>query len=156
MFVFTPENLTKIETLKTRYPSPNALVLPLLWMVQEQEEFISIEAIGEVAKFAELPAMEIYRVATFYTMLNLEKVGTHHIQVCKTLSCALCGKGEILEHLKERLGIDVSENSDDGRFRLSEVECLGSCGSGPVIQINETYHENLNIEKIDQLLKELT
>jgi len=152
MFTFSPENLNKIEALKTRYPSPNALALPLLWMVQEQEGVISLEALEAAAPFCDLPPLELYRVATFYTMFNLESVGTYHIQLCKTLSCALCGKTEILEHLKAKLGIDVGETTPDGRFTLSQVECLGSCGTAPVMQINDVNYEILTPEKVDAIL----
>jgi len=154
-FSFTSENLLKIDMLKTRYPSPQALSLPLLWMAQEQEGFISIDAIDVIAKVCDNASMEIYRVATFYTMFNLEPIGRYHIQLCKTLSCALCGKEEILTHIKNKIGIEVGETSEDGRFTLSQVECLGSCGTAPMMQINETNYECLTIEKIDTIFKEL-
>jgi len=155
MFVFTKENLEKIEALKKRYPSPKALALPLLWMAQYQEKMITLEAIEVIAKQIDTPPMEVYRVATFYTMFNLEAVGKYHIQLCKTLSCALCGKAEILEHLESKLGILSGESSDDGRYTLSQVECLGSCGTAPVMQINDMYYENLTDGKIDAILEEL-
>ncbi|RKY52584.1 MAG: NAD(P)H-dependent oxidoreductase subunit E [Candidatus Neomarinimicrobiota bacterium] len=155
MFEFTTENLEKIEALTKRYPSPKALTLPLLWMAQYQEKMITLEAIEVIAKQIDTPPMEIYRVATFYTMFNLEAVGKYHIQLCKTLSCALCGKAEILEHLESKLGILSGESSDDGRYTLSQVECLGSCGTAPVMQINDMYYENLTDGKIDAILEEL-
>ncbi|MEA3373252.1 MAG: NAD(P)H-dependent oxidoreductase subunit E [Campylobacterota bacterium] len=155
MFAFSNENREKIEALKKRYPSPKALSLPCLWMAQYQEGMISLEAIEEIGKLTDTPPMEIYRVATFYTMFNLEEVGKYHIQLCKTLSCALCGKAEMLDHLKKRLDINVGESSEDGRYTLTQVECLGSCGTAPVMQINDRYYENLTPEKIDDILKEL-
>jgi NADH-quinone oxidoreductase E subunit len=155
-FSFTPENLLEIEMLKARYPSPKALALPLLWMAQKQEGFISLDAIGVIAKVCDNAPMEIYRVATFYTMFNLEPIGKYHIQLCKTLSCALNAKEEILNHIKKKIGIDVGETSEDGRFTLSQVQCLGSCGTAPMMQINETNYENLTIEKIDTIFEELT
>jgi len=154
-FVFSNDNLEKIEQLKKRYPSPKALSLPCLWMAQYQEGMISMEAIEVIAEMTDIPPMEIYRVATFYTMFNLEPVGKYHIQVCKTLSCALCGKEEILTHLQKRLGIDTGGSTDDGRYTLSQVECLGSCGSGPVMQINDRYYENLTNERVDEILETL-
>lgn len=154
-FVFSNDNLEKIEQLKKRYPSPKALSLPCLWMAQYQEGMISMEAIEVIAEMTDTPPMEIYRVATFYTMFNLEPVGKYHIQVCKTLSCALCGKEEILTHLQKRLGIDTGGSTDDGRYTLSQVECLGSCGSGPVMQINDRYYENLTNERVDEILETL-
>ncbi len=154
-FEFSVENLEKIETLKSRYPSPKALSLPCLWMAQYQEGHISLEAVETIGKLIDLPAMEIYRVATFYTMFNLEPVGKYHIQLCKTLSCALCGKAEMLNHLKNRLGLSPGESSGDGEFTLTQVECLGSCGTAPVMQINDRYYENLTPEKIDTILDSL-
>lgn len=155
MFTFTPQNLENIEALRGRYPSPNALALPLLWMVQEQEGFISLEAMEAAAPYCDLPPLELYRIATFYTMFHLSPVGRHHIQLCKTLSCALCGKAQILEHLQKRLGIGVGETTKDGRFTLSQVECLGACGTAPVMQINDTNYENLTPQKIDEILEAL-
>jgi len=142
-FTFSDENLTKIEALKKRYPSPKALTLPCLWMVEYQEGFISLDAIEEIAIHTETPAMEVYRVATFYTMFHLEPQEKMNVQVCKTLSCKLCGSDEILEHLKEK---DVN---------IVHVECLGSCGTAPVMQIDDVNYEDLTIEKVDEVLKEL-
>ncbi len=154
-FTFSVENLEKIDALQKRYPSPKALTLPLLWMVQYQEKMITLEAVEVIAKLIDTPPMEIYRVATFYTMFNLESVGKCHIQLCKTLSCALCGKAEILNHLESKLGIVAGESSKDAQFTLSEVECLGSCGTAPVMQINDLYYENLTEDKIDLILRSL-
>ena len=155
-FTFSVDNLQKIEELKKRYPSERALVLPLLWMAQEQDGYISIEAIDVIALICKDAPMEVYRTATFYTMFNLQPVGKNHIQLCKTLSCALCGKAEILEHLKSKLDIEVGDTTKDGSFTLSQVECLGSCGTAPMMQINKNNYENLTVEKIDEILKELT
>jgi NADH-quinone oxidoreductase subunit E len=154
-FVFTDENLDRIEALKKRYPSPKALSLPCLWMAQQQEGMITMAAIETIAGLTDTAPMEIYQVATFYTMFNLERIGTYHIQLCKTLSCDLCGKAEMLAHLQAKLGISAGESSADGRFTLTEVECLGSCDTAPVMQINENYYENLSAAKIDSILEEL-
>ncbi len=154
-FEFTADNLDKIEALKSRYPSPKALSLPCLWMAQYQEGIISLDAIEKIGELIDIPSMEIYRVATFYTMFNLEPVSKYHIQLCKTLSCALCGKAEMLDHLKNRLGLSPGESSEDGKFTLTQVECLGSCGTAPVMQINDRYYENLTPEKIDAVLDSL-
>ncbi|WP_201353295.1 NADH-quinone oxidoreductase subunit NuoE [Hydrogenimonas urashimensis] len=154
-FQWKKESLEALDALAERYPSKEALMLPALWKVMEQEGVISMDAIDAVAEYLGVPPMKVYGVATFYTMFHLEPVGTYHIQLCKTLSCALCGKGEILEHLKERLGIDVGETTTDGRFTLSQVECLGSCGTAPVMQINDTLYENLTPMKVDEILEGL-
>jgi len=154
-FAFTKENLGKIEALKKRYPSPRALSLSCLWMAQYQEGYISLDAVETIVELIDWTPMEIYRVATFYTMFNLEPVGKYHIQLCKTLSCALCGKSEVLAKLQERLNLNVGESSEDGRYTLTQVECLGSCGTAPVMQINERYYENLTPDKVDTILDEL-
>ena len=144
-FTFTSENLDKIEELKTRYPSPKALCLPLLWMVQYQENFISLDSIDVISKHTTIPAMEIYRVATFYTMFHLEKNDKLQVDVCKTLSCKLCGSDEILKHLEK-----------NDKIKLNHVECLGSCGTAPVMQIKDKNYENLTCKEVDSILEELT
>ncbi|WP_373070279.1 NAD(P)H-dependent oxidoreductase subunit E [Sulfurimonas sp.] len=142
-FQFSDDNLKQIEFLKTRYPSLDALSLPLLWMAQYQDGFISLEAIDEISKITKLPPMEIYRVATFYTMFKLQKQEKLLVSVCKTLSCKLCGSDEILDHLKSK---DVE---------IEYVECLGSCGTSPVMQIKDVNYENLTPQKVDDILEEL-
>src|SRR3990167_9628104 len=133
-----------------------AAILPVLWLAQEQFGWISPEVMEYVGNLLDLPPVKVYEVVTFYTMFNQKPVGKYHFQVCRTLSCELCGKEEIVEHLKKRLGIKVGETTPDGRFTLSEVECLGSCGTAPMMQVsNQDYHENLTIEKIDQILEKM-
>ena len=142
-FQFSEENLQKIEALKKRYPSPKALTLPCLWMAEYQEGFISLDAIEEISMHTDTPPMDVYKVATFYTMFHLEPQEKMNVQVCKTLSCKLCGADEILEHLKGK------------EVHIEHVECLGSCGTAPVMQINDRYYENLTPEKIDTILDSL-
>ena len=154
-FTFTEENLQALKSLEKRYPSREALMLPALWKVMEQQGHIDTEAMVAVAQWLEVPPIKVYGVATFYTMFHLEPIGRHHIQLCKTLSCALCGKADILAHLKQKLEIEVGETTEDGRFTLSQVECLGSCGTAPVMQINDTLYENLTVEKVDEILEGL-
>lgn len=143
-FTFTDDNLEKIKELKTRYPSSEALSLPCLWMAQYQEGFISIDAIDAISEVTSMPPMEIYRVATFYSMFHLEEQPKRIVDVCKTLSCKLCGSDEILKHLEA--------NAD---VRVRHVECLGSCGTAPVMQIEDVLYENLTDVKVDAILKEL-
>ena len=143
MFTFTDDNLIKIEELKKRYPSPKALCLPLLWMAQYQDSFISTDAIDAISEVTTIPPMEIYRVVTFYTMFHLEKSDKLQVDVCKTLSCKLCGSDEILQHLESK---DV---------KINHVECLGSCGTAPVMQIKDKNYENLTLEKVDAILEEI-
>lgn len=154
-FTWTSAHRAELDALKTRYPSPKALVLPALWKVQEQEGFLSLEGIEAVAELTGYSKAEVYGVATFYTMFHLQPQGTYTLQVCKTLSCVLNGQGTILDHLKERLGIDVGETTPDGQFTLTQVECLGSCGTAPVMQVNDTLHEHLTPGSVDTLLDTL-
>jgi len=155
-FAFHEKHLDKIAWLRSRYPQPQALVLPLLWLAQEQEGWLTPGVFDAVGALCETAPMEVYRVATFYTMFHLEPVGTHHIQVCKTLSCKLCGQQAIVEALKAKLGIDIGETSADGRFTLSEVECLGACGAAPMMQIDETNYENLTVDGLEAILEGLS
>jgi NADH-quinone oxidoreductase E subunit len=152
---FTPENKKKFEEALTRYPTKRAAMLPTLWLAQDQFGHLSEDVMKYVAKLLELPVIKVYEVVTFYTMFHRRPVGKYHFQVCRTLSCELCGKEEILVHLKKRLGVGVGETTPDGRYTISEVECLGSCGTAPMLQLNEDYHENLSVEKVDEILKGL-
>jgi NADH-quinone oxidoreductase subunit E len=152
MFEFNKENQEKFEKLLKRYPSKDALMLPSLWMVQYQEGWISDQAMIYVAEKLEKSPMEVYQFATFYTMFNLKPIGRHHIQLCKTLSCKLCGSVEIKNHIFKRLGIKPGESTKDMKFTLSEVECLGACGGAPAMSFNDKYVENLTPEKIDEWL----
>lgn len=142
-FTFNQDDLNKIKELKTRYPSPDALCLPCLWMVQGQEGYISVEAIDAISEQIGLPPMQIYAVVTFYAMFHLEKPTKLQVDVCKTLSCKLCGSDEILKHLESK---DV---------KVNHVECLGSCGTAPMMQIKDKNYENLTNEKVDAILEEL-
>ncbi len=153
-FVFNAAHEAKFQSLLPRYPHKKALVLPCLWMVQYQEGYISSDAMAYVADRLDVPQAHLYGVATFYTMFNLEAVPTYHIQVCKTLSCELCGKADIIRSIEDELGIKVNESNE--MFKLSEVECLGACGGAPMLCINEEYHENLTPEKTKSLLRGLT
>ena len=142
-FSFSPNSLEKITQLLKRYPQPQALVLPALWMAQYQEGHISLDAIEAISVVTKTPAMEVYRVATFYTMFHLEPTPKKRVLVCKTLSCMLCGSRPLTEHLQTK------------DLEVEEVECLGSCGTAPVMQIDDIYYENLTNEKVDTILEKL-
>lgn len=152
-FVFTKEHEAKFQSLLPRYPHKKSLVLPSLWMVQYQEGHISSEALSYLAERLDLPQAHLYSVASFYTMFTFEPIAPYHIQVCKTLSCELCGKAEIIRSIEEELGIKVGESTE--LFKLTEVECLGACGGAPMLAMNEEYHENLTPESTRSLLKRL-
>jgi len=156
-FAFSPENEAKFQALLERYPEKSSLMLPSLWMVQYQEGWISPEAMQFLAKKLECSAMDVYSVASFYTMFNLKPVGKVHIQLCKTLSCMLRGSQAMQAHIENRLGIKPGQTTNDGKFTFSLVECLGSCGSAPCMSYNDDYMENLTIETLDTLIdKELS
>jgi NADH-quinone oxidoreductase subunit E len=154
-FKFTEENKKKFDAVVARYPKKLAAMLPTLWLAQEQHGWISPEVMEYVATLLEVAPSKVYEVATFYTMFHKKPIGRYHFQVCRTLSCQLCGSEGITAKLKERLGIGVGETSADRRYSLSEVECLGSCGTAPMLQLNDDYHENLTPEKLDRLMDSL-
>lgn len=154
--MFTEENLKKIEEIKKRYPTSQAALLPVLWVAQEQFKWISEDVMRYVAELLGLPYNYVYGVVTFYTMYNKKPVGKYHIQVCTNVSCMLRGAYENLEYLQRRLGIKVGQTTPDMKFTLTEVECLGSCGTAPVIQVNDDYYENMEREKLEKLIEQLS
>jgi NADH-quinone oxidoreductase subunit E len=149
-------NLNKVEELKKRYPTSQALLLPVLWMIQEQEGYISEESMKYAGTLLNIPYGHILGVVTFYTMLQKKAAGKHHIEVCTNISCMLRGSGKILEHIEKRLGIKAGEISQDKKWTLSEAECLGSCGAAPMLAIGDEYYENLTVEKVDKLIDSLS
>lgn len=145
----------RIAELLTHYPTRRAALLPVLWLCQQRYGWIApgvIEAVA--ARLGESPAY-VQGVVTFYTMFHTSPPARFVLQVCETLSCAVCGGRELLEHLHKRLGIGLGERTPDGMFQLVGVQCLGACGSAPVVQINDDYYENLTPEKLDAVLDEL-
>lgn len=153
-FIYTPENEQKFQQMAKRYPKIDSMMLPALWLVQNQEGWISPEAMVFVADKLGTTPVRVYEVVTFYTMFHRQPIGKYHIEICKTLSCMLCGARELKQDLKDILGIGAGETTQDGMFTISEVECMGSCGGAPMISLNETYHENLDRKKIEALIKE--
>ena len=152
--MFTEENLRKVEEIKKHYPTQMAAVLPVLWLAQEQFGWISEEVMHYVAELLNVPYNHILGVVTFYTMYNKKPVGKYHIQVCANVSCMLRGSDNLVEHLEKKLGIKVGETTADKMFTLDEVECLGSCGTAPMMQVNDDYYDDLSIESVDKLLNE--
>jgi NADH-quinone oxidoreductase subunit E len=144
-----------IEALIQRYPQARSALIPSLQLAQAEAGYLSPEIIREVAKIFRLSPNEVYEVASFYTMLFKKPAGRYVVQVCTNISCLLCNCEEIMAHLQKRLGIKPGETTPDRKFTLMEVECLASCGTAPVVQINEDYHENLTVEKLDRILDSL-
>ena len=149
---FSPETLKKFEATVARYPKKEAAMLPVLYLAQQEFGHLSPEAIEYVAQLMDQAPARVHGVVSFYTMYNTKPIGRHHIQVCRTLSCALRGAEQVMSLLKMKLGIECGQTTADGRFTLSEVECLASCGSAPMMQINDDYYENLTEEKINEIL----
>ena len=152
---FSSEAFKKFQETVSRYPKKEAAMIPVLYLAQREFGYLSPEAIEYVAKLMDLSPARVYGVVTFYTMLNMQPVGKYHIQVCRTLPCALVGAEKVTALVRSKLGIQVGETTPDGKFTLSEVECLASCGTGPMMQINDDYYENLSEAKIGEILKSL-
>lgn len=146
---------SEIADILARYPVKRSALLPLLYLAQREAGYISEEAMKEIAGLLRLTPPQVYETATFYTMLNLKPVGKFHLQVCKSLMCALVGSDTLIGWLEKKLGIKAGETSQDGLFTLSKVECLGACGTGPMMQINDDYYERLTEEKVDRILADL-
>jgi len=142
----------ELEAILSRYPDKEAAILPALHLAQREFGYVSDEAIVHVAGLLGFTPARIEGVATFYTMYNRKPVGKYHVQVCRNISCSLMGAEHLIEHVSKKLGIKPGETTPDGRFTLSKAECLGSCGTAPVMQVNDDYHEELTEEKIDALL----
>ena len=151
-----PEALEpKVVEAIGHYPVKRSAVLPLLWLAQNQWGWLPPAALRLVARTLGMNEPEVFGVATFYTMFNLEPVGRHHLQVCMTLSCSLMGADRLFRHLEKRLGIGHRETTPDGRFTLRKVECLAACGYAPCMQVGLDYHENLDEARVDALLETL-
>src|SRR3954471_8314172 len=143
------------EKYFARYPTKRAVLLPALHYVQHAYGWIPMQALQEVAEFLELAPAEVLDTATFYEEYWLKPKGKYLVQVCRSLSCEICGSDKLSEHIKKKLNIEVGETTDDKKFTLIELECLGSCGTAPVVMINEVLHENITVEQLDKELDKL-
>ncbi|MBF2053774.1 MAG: NAD(P)H-dependent oxidoreductase subunit E [Candidatus Sericytochromatia bacterium] len=152
---YPAEVQARFEAAVAKYPHKKAATLTCLWIAQETDGHVTLEAMEYIADLLEIPVTHIYAVVGFYSMYTTKPLGKYHIQVCHTLSCELMGAEGIIDHLKQRLGINVGETTPDGLFTLSGVECLASCGTAPMCQINRAYYENLTPEIVDQILDQL-
>ncbi len=153
---FTNENLKKLEVIKSRYPSTHAALMPVLWMAQEQFGWISNEVMEYVGKLLNIPVEHILGVVRFYTMYNSKPAGKYQLQVCTNVSCMLRGAYDVLDYITGKLNIKPGETSPDGLFTVTEVECLGSCSTAPMMQVNNYFEENLDNKKIDKLLSDMS
>src|SRR6266571_5852794 len=145
----------KITEILGRYPEKRAALLPLLWLSHEEQGYLSEAAMKEIAGLLGLTPPQVYETVTFYTMLNRKPIGKFHIQVCCSLMCALVGTEQLLGWIHAKLGIKPGQTTPDGLFTLSQVECLASCGTGPMMQVNDDYFEQLTQEKLNRILDDL-
>ncbi len=151
-FALTPEREKLVEQILARYPSKQPACIPVLHVCQEQNGWISEEIIQWVATRLSLPAAHVKGVVTFYTLFNTQPVGRHQVWVCRTLSCTLRGAEGLLKHCEKHLGIHAGETTKDGRITLRTAECLASCGTAPMMQVDKEYHENLTTADVDRIL----
>ena len=142
-----PETLRKIDEVITHYPVKRSAALPLLHLVQEDQGFVSPAAMEWIAQKLELQPINIYELVTFYPMFRQRPIGRRHIKVCRTLSCALLGSYRVCEEFQKQFACRPGETSADGEVTLEFVECLASCGSGPVVMIDEELHENVDVNR---------
>lgn len=145
----------QLDELLVDYPNPQSAVVPALHLAQEDRGYLSPETVAEIAEYFNLTPADIESVASFYTMLKKRPTGKHLLQVCTNISCSLMGARHIVEHISQRLEVSEGETTADGKFTLMTVECLGTCGTAPVMQVNNTFYENLTPEKVDELLASL-
>jgi NADH-quinone oxidoreductase subunit E len=155
-FEFLPESLAKVNEFIAQYPDgkQKSAILAILHLVQEENGWLSINAMDKVAAILGIKPIEVYEVATFYTMFHIEPVGKYVWEVCRTGPCMLVGSDKIIEHIEKKLDIKVGETSADGLFTLKTVECMGACGYGPMFQCKGKNYEHLTTEKVDELIEQ--
>jgi NADH-quinone oxidoreductase subunit E len=149
--------LPEFEKLRARFPAgfESSLVLPCLRRIQEDRGYVADSDIEELAAYLGVPQIQIEEVLSFYTQFRRKPIGRWHLQFCHNVSCSMNGAERILTHVEKRLGIKPGQTTSDGRYTLSTAECLGSCGTAPMMMVNDGYHENLTFEKVDELLEGL-
>ncbi len=156
--MLSKEAKNEILELTKKYPEgkQKSALIPALHVVQEYHEgWLETEQMNEVAELLSITPIEVYEVATFYTMFNLKPVGSYILEVCQTGPCMLEGSDDIIHYIKEKLNIEVGQTTEDGAFSLKTVECLGACGYAPMMQVGKHYREHLTTHKVDQIIEEL-
>jgi NADH-quinone oxidoreductase subunit E len=155
-FALSAERERELSDILARYPNKMAACIPVLHLCQEaNQNWVSDDVIQYVAKKLDLSPAHVMGVVTFYTLFNQKPVGRHQLWVCQTLSCALRGSDAILAHCEKRLGCHVGETTKDGKVTLRTAECLASCGTAPMMQVDKTYYENLTVAEVDKILDRL-
>lgn len=145
----------EINELTYKYATRRSAVMPALSVVQREHGYVTEEGMRDVARILGVKPVLVFEVATFYTMYNKKPVGKYHVQVCTNIACSLLGAEHLMDFLSRKLGIKVKETTSDRKFTLSAVECLGSCGTAPMMQINDAYYENLTEGKVEEILNSL-
>jgi NADH-quinone oxidoreductase E subunit len=143
------------DTYFPRYPTKRAVLLPALHMVQHEYNWIPMAAVQEIAEFLEMSPAEALDTATFYEEYWLKPKGKYLVQVCRSLSCEICGSKQITDHIRKKLNVELGETTADGKFTLVELECLGACGTAPVVLVNDVLKENVTLQDVDQALDNL-
>jgi NADH-quinone oxidoreductase subunit E len=152
--MLSKESLDQIQREIAKYPPERkaSAVMAALRIAQDEHGWLPVPLMDHVAGLLEMRPIQVYEVASFYSMYDLKPVGRHKISVCTNVSCMLCGSASIVQHLEQRLGIKLGGTTPDGKFTLKEVECLAACGGAPMFQIGRNYHENLTPQKVDEIL----
>jgi len=145
----------KLEKIRSNFPTEQALLIPALHFVQEEAGFINMQAQKDIGEFLHLPLSKVREVISFYTMFKQEPIGKVNLQLCVNISCWLNGSDKLLSCMEKRLGVSCGETTKDGKYTISEVECLASCGTAPVLQVNEDYFENLSVDGLNKLMDKL-
>jgi len=151
---FSPEFEQRFAEMLTHYPTKRSALVPTLLYAQDEAGALTDEVIGELAQRLDLTELEVRNVISYYSMLTTKARGKYNLQVCTNIACMLRGGEELLDHCKKKLGIGHKGTTQDGLFSLEEVECIGGCSWAPAVQVNYDFHENLTIEKMDQVLNE--
>jgi len=157
-FNWSPENLKEIELIKSKYPKERiqSAVMPLLYLAQKQNDnWLSSECIEKISKTLNMPKIRVAEVASFYSMFNLKPVGKNLVQICRTSPCWLRGSNKITNAICNSTKCNINQTSDDGMFTVVEVECLGACSNGPMIQINDDFYEDLNEKNTKEIIENI-
>lgn len=158
MIQFSEEKLAKVKEIIARYPEGKhkSALIPVLHLAQEEfGGWLDVPVMDYVATLLSIKPIEVYEVATFYTMFNMNPVGKYVLEVCQTGPCMVSGSDKIISHIKNKLGIDAGETTEDGLFTLKPAECLGACGYAPMMQLGKHFREHLTTEKVDAIIEEL-
>jgi NADH-quinone oxidoreductase subunit E len=154
--VFSDSMMQQMNEVVKKFPQDKekSALIRILHIAQAEYSWVSVPVMNKIAEFLKIQAIEVYEVATFYTMFHLQPVGKHVLEVCRTGPCMLVGSDQLIEHIEKKLNIKVGETTSDGMFTLKTAECLGGCGYGPLLQCRNKYHEHLSIEKVDALIEQ--